>query len=295
MNKALLPILARLHSLQVVSRLGPDGARLVASRSDPDPITVILREINETVLGRALHFVSESGARLSIEASGRRILCVTDAQGLAGAEACLAAPAVDDALKDDLIKLLQAFAVPRQEIRVTSAPLSHNAEGVSVGLPIALIADLLLVELNGFDAELSSGPPLPVQAEPLAAPAISVPSVATAEVQALESRIKRFIQANGPVLMAWLIVGGSDDGGADGPEEMVDHLRAFLAEEIGDVGTQLDKVSATPGGPVCIALGATLMAGHSILCARLDGGLLLGLSEGDSTQTLLSAWTAALS
>lgn len=286
MNRALLPILARLHSLQVVSRVGPDGARIVASRTDPNPITVLLREINETVLGRALHFVSESGTRLSIEASGRRILRITDAFGLAEAESCLAAPAVDDDLKDALIKLLQTFAAPRQEIRVTSAPISQNPAGVSVGLPVALIADLLLVELNGLDAELSSDDaPTSVGPVPVRPPEPSFEG----------SGVRRFVHANEAVLMAWLVVGGVDDGQAGGPEEMLDHLRAFLADEISDLGVQLDRLSSVPGGPICIALGASLLDGHSILCARFDGGILLGLAEGDCTLTLLPAWSSALS
>ena len=284
MNSALLPILARLHSLQVVSRLGTDGSRVVASRTDPNPITVMLREINETVLGRTLHFTSENDSALSVEVSGRRILRLTHAKGLPGAEACLAAHSLDHDQKDDLIKLLQTFAAPRQEIRVCTTSSGQTAENVNVGLPVALIADLLLVELNGLDAELTS------EAAP---PAVVETPVQSTDPDVSGSFIARFARANGPVLMAWLITGGEDDGLSEGTEEMVEHLKAFLEDEIKDLGVQLDRIAPAPGAPVCIALGAGLSQGHSIICAKSQDGLLLGLAEGDCTQTLMSAWSHA--
>ncbi len=282
MNRALLPILARLHSLQVVSRLDAAGGRLVASRIDPNPITVILREINETVLGRTLNFISENSTALSVEVSGRRILRLTKATGLSGAESCLSAPSLDLDQKDDLIKLLQIFAAPRQEVRVSTAPTGQVAESVNVGLPVALIADLLLVELNGLDAELTS------EARP---PVVVDPPVKAAGPDLAGSQIARFARANGPVLIAWLITGGEDDGLAEGPEEMLDHLKSFLEDEIKDLGVQLDRITSAPGEPVCIALGASLSQGHSIISARSGEELLLGLAEGDCTQTLMSAWS----
>ena len=39
-------------------------------------------------------------------------------------------------------------------------------------------------------------------------------------------------------------------------------------------------------------LGATLVDGHSIICARADSGVLLGVIEGDASQSLLKAWNA---
>lgn len=290
MNKALLPILARLHSLQTASRLSPEGGRIIASRSDPNPITVILREANETMLARSLQFTRDDGVRLCMDAAGRRILRVTEAAGLAEAEACLAAPVLEDEHKDGLIKLLQAFASPRHEIRLVSAVTAQNAEGVSVGLPVALLADLLLVELNGFESEIISdsgaAPVSPAEPEPASQPPAMLPE---------GSAIGRFARANGDVLMAWLILGGEEDGATSGVDEMVDHLRGFLDDELADIGTQLDRLSATAGEPVCIALGASLAEGHSILCARAEGSVLLALAEGDVTRSLGQAWAAAFS
>ena len=284
MNKALLPILARLHSLQTVSHVSPDGGRLIASRSDPNPIIVVLREINETVLARVLHFATEGGTSLSIEVAGRRILRVAEAKGLEGAEPCLAAPVLEDEHKDTLIKLLQALAKPRQEIKLTVGSSTQGSDGISVGLPVALIADLLLVELNGLDAEVVSDASPPPLVEPLAP---LVPAIEGG------SAIGRFARANGPVLMAWLISGGEEDGISEGAEEMVEHLKSFLEDEIKDLTAQLDRLSAAPGQPVCLGLGASLSEGHSLLCARADGSILLGLAEGDCTQTLMQAWVSA--
>lgn len=292
MNKALLPILARLHSLQVVARVTSEGERVVASRSDPTPITVILREINETILARELHFTSETGSSLTLEIAGRRILRLIAAQGLPGAEACLAAPALGDEHKDDLLKLLLALASPRQEIRVQSSAVKQATEGVSIGLPVALIADLLLVELNGLDAEVISDAVPPPQAP--ATTTLAATTVEATSTAGIGPLLGRFARANSSVLMAWLILGGEEDGTTDGPEEMVDHLRGFLTDEGSELDAQLSRISQSPAEPVCIALGASLVSGHSIICARAKSGTFLGLAEGNCTIGLMSAWSSAL-
>lgn len=290
MEKGLLPILARLHTLQGVSRLAPDGGRIVASRNDPTPITVVLREINETLLGRVLHFSSDSGTALSLEVSGRRVLRILRAEGLPEAEDCLATPALEYEDKDALIRVLQAFAVPGREIRVACAPMELSSKGISVGLPVALIADLLQVDLNGLDAEIDVAPPPPSPVAPSQGVAPQLADLPHASASIETGRAARFARENGSVLMAWLILGGPEDGTSDGPEEMVDHLRDFLTEERDALASQLDRFTDKPGDPVAIALGANLSLGHSVLCARFADGVILGLGEGDLTQTLGAAW-----
>jgi hypothetical protein len=287
-NKALLPILARLHSLQTPADIDPAGGRLIAAGTHPSPITALMREINETMLGRSLTFQSDAGPRMTLEVAGRRVLRMAAAEGLARPETCLSAPALEDAQKDELIRLLQALAIPGRALRVVSTPISNEAEGVSVGLPVALLADLMLVELNGIGDE--TPPPTPeMTEEPAANSRAPVVEPATGD-----SLLGRFARANGQVLMAWMIAGGAEDGASDGPEEMVSHLLGFLDADGEAVSQQLDQISTTPGGPVCIALGANLAMGNGILCARADDGFLLALIDGDSTQTMLRAWVAAL-
>ncbi|MFC3088729.1 hypothetical protein [Tabrizicola soli] len=283
MNRGTLPIVARLTALQTPARLAPGGARVVAEIGHRNPLAAILREVNETILARSLCFESGSGSSLTLEVAGRRVLRLTGATGLAGAETCLAAPVLEDEHKDALIKLLQALAAQRSELRVMSAPPGRGSDGVSVGLPVALLADLCLIELN--DAGEAEEP------EPVAEP----PEPATGvEIEAGdEAFLVRFAARMGPTLAAWLISGGSRDGKSDGPEEMVSHLRGFLDDESESIARQLDLVSMVPAGPVCIALGAALSEGHGILCARAEGGTLLGVIEGDATQSLLTAWNAA--
>ncbi|WP_386259711.1 hypothetical protein [Tabrizicola soli] len=275
--------MARLTALQTPARLAPGGARVVAEIGHRNPLAAILREVNETILARSLCFESGSGSSLTLEVAGRRVLRLTGATGLAGAETCLAAPVLEDEHKDALIKLLQALAAQRSELRVMSAPPGRGSDGVSVGLPVALLADLCLIELN--DAGEAEEP------EPVAEP----PEPATGvEIEAGdEAFLVRFAARMGPTLAAWLISGGSRDGKSDGPEEMVSHLRGFLDDESESIARQLDLVSMVPAGPVCIALGAALSEGHGILCARAEGGTLLGVIEGDATQSLLTAWNAA--
>ena len=279
--------MARLTALQTPARLAPGGARVVAEIGHRNPLAAILREVNETILTRSLTFESGSGSSLTLEVAGRRVLRLTGATGLAGAEPCLAAPVLEDDHKDALIKLLQALAVPRSEVRVISAPPARGADGVSVGLPVALLADLCLIELN--DAG-EAGEPEPVAEPPAPEPTTEV----GIEIEAGdEAFLVRFAARMGPTLTAWLIDGGSRDGKSEGPEEMLSHLRGFLDDESESVARQLDLVSMDPTGPVCIALGAALSEGHGILCARAEGGTLLGVIEGDATQSLLTAWNAA--
>lgn len=295
LNKAAIPIVARLTALQAAAQVAPGGARVIAAVSDPSPIAALLREMNETILGRSLRFESGGGASLTLEVAGRRALRLTDASGLPGAEACLAAGVLEDENKDELIKLFQALAVPRSELRVTSLPMGQAGELVSVGLPVALLADLLLIELNGVPGEAPSEPE-PEVARPvrsLRAVAAPTPVVEEQAVPGATRDLAGLARAMAPALMAWLVKGGPDDGATEGPEEMVSHLQGYLEDEAETVIRQLDLVSNQPGGAICMVLGATLVEGHSVLCARSGEGLLLGVIEGDATQALLAAWAAA--
>ncbi|NHB75918.1 hypothetical protein [Rhodobacter calidifons] len=283
MNKGAVPILARLHSLQAPVRILSGGARVIAEAGSPNPVAQILRAVNETMLARSLEFRSSAGSSLTLDVDGRRVLRLTASHGLPGAEACLGAEVLEDEHKDDLIKLMQALAGPRPEIRVVTGPVSRDGAEVSVGLPVALLADLLLIDLNPV------GPDAP-DAEAEAVPASEDPPT----VRLSGASIEVFAQAIGPSLIAWLIRGGAGDAARAGPEDMVSHLQGFLDEEADAVIRQLDLVSAAPGDPACLLLGVTLIEGHSILCARLEDRLLLGVIEGDGAQAVLTAWRGLL-
>ena len=280
MNKGTLPILARLSSLQADIRVLSGGARVIADPHDRNPVAQLLRATNETMLSRSLEFVSSAGPSLTLDVAGRRVLRLTASHGLAGAESCLGAEVLEDEHKDDLIKLLQAVAAPRHELRVISGPIGRGGEQVSVGLPVALLADLLLIDLN----DIGPGEPLPETDE--VAPTAH-DNVAT---QLSGRRLRDFAAGIGPVLVAWLVLGGEDDGQSDGPEEMVSHLRGFLDGEHVAVTGQLDQMADRPGDPICLMLGVTLVDGHSLVCARLQEALFLGVIEGDGSQAALSAW-----
>ncbi|MFN3577955.1 MAG: hypothetical protein ACK4TJ_13365 [Tabrizicola sp.] len=256
------------------------GARVIAEAGDRNPVARLLREANETMLARSLEFRSLAGPALTLDVAGRRVLRLTASHGLPGAEACLGAEVLEDEHKDDLIKLLQALAAPGQELRVVTGPVSREGSEVSVGLPVALLADLMLIDLNvvGPDDDVPEE-----AAEVSEAP--EVPAVRRSDVG-----IDDFAAAIGPPLIAWLIRRGDGATTSDGPEDMVSHLQAFLDDESEAVLRQLDLVSAAPGDPACLMLGVTLIDGHGILCARLEDSLLLGVIEGDGTQAALAAW-----
>jgi hypothetical protein len=256
---------------------------VIADAGTRSPLTALLREVNETILGRALRFDGTGGASLTLEASGRRVLRVTDAHGLPGAEACLAVDVLEDEQKDDLIKLMQALATPRQELRVTISARGVAGEGVSVGLPVALLADLMLVELND-----------PASEEETDEPALQeMADFPDQEALATGRNLVRFAQALGSTLMAWVIRGGEADGSTEGPEEMVTHLNGFLDDEVDALHRQLDLMSAQPGGPACAVLGTALIDGQGVLCARSEDAILLALFEGSPTNVLIRAWFEA--
>lgn len=286
MNRGAIPIVSRLRSLQATSQLAVGGARVIADENERNPLAQLLRAANETMLGRSLQFDSTSGPSLTLDVSGRRILRLTAAIGLSGAESCLGAEVLEDEHKDDLIKLLQAVAVPRHELRVTSGPIGRGGEVVSVGLPVALLADLVLVDLNDPDASTAE------EAELNATEVTSVES----SFQRPEARLTHgnglasFARAVGTELVAWLVSGDVDDGERAGPDEMVSHLQGYIEDEREALVAQLDRLSDAPGSATCVMLGATLVEGHSVVCARLGGGVLLGIIEGDGTGAALNAW-----
>lgn len=299
MNRGTIPILARLRSLQAASRFGATGGRIIAQPGDRNPLAQLLRAANETMLGRSLQFDSDSGASLTLDVSGRRILRLTAAIGLPGAETCLGVEVLEDEHKDNLIKLLQGIAAPRQQLRVTSGPIGRGGEEVSVGLPVALLADLVLIDLNDPAPEADDviDEPVVEPSQPEPDRVVSLPSdlgESPGKLSGADADLATFAQGFGPELLAWLISGGDGDGQSSGPDEMVSHLRGFLDDERDAVDHQLDAVASAPGGPVCLMLGASLVEGHSILCARMQGGLLLGVIEGEGTRAALAAWRRAL-
>lgn len=284
MNKGTLPILARLSSLQADIRVLSGGGRVIADARDRSPVAQLLRAANETVLGRSLEFISSAGPSLTLEVAGRRVLRVTASNGLPGAESSLGVEVLENEHKDELIKLLQAVAVPRQELRVISGPLVRGGAEVSVGLPVALLADLLLIDLN----EVGPGEPLPDEVALVNA----VPEAPS--IQLSGKSIVDYAEAIGSILVAWLISGGEHSGRSGGANEMVSHLQGFLEDERDAVVRQLDNMSVQAGAPICLILGASLIEGHSIVCARMESSLLIGVIEGDGTQAALSAWNAIL-
>lgn len=302
LNRGTLPIVARLKALQSPSHVAAGGGRVIADLHHDSPLTALLREVNETIIARSLRFESSGGSSLTLDVAGRRLLRMTEAAGVPDADTCLAAPTLDDDHKDALIKVLQAVAAPRSELRVTSLPMERETDGMSVGLPVALVADLLLIELNETPegaAPPAAAPAPPREARRLRAALSAAPVAAPAEPEPAAppqstGALGRLARGLGPALVAWLIVGGDEDGTLEGPEEMVSHLKGFLDDEGTALVLQLDLVSNERGAPVCMVLGAALVEGHCIICARLGEAILLGVIEGDATQGLLRAWAEAL-
>jgi hypothetical protein len=270
-----LPIRSRLQVLQAASRFAPGARRVVAAADGGNSLAAVLREVNETILGRSLQFEADEKTSLTMDVAGRRILRLTGASGVKGAETCLGVKVLSAANLDDLAGLLVVFAGGKTEMSVVAKPLERGGEGMSVGLPVALLADVLGVDLNQT-AEDDRG-----KAEAAPPPTARLGFLAT------------IVAEMGEGLLAWLVQSGTSDLQSGGLDEMVQHLNGFLDDEYEALGAQLDQVALSPDDPVCTVLGTSLLEGHSILCVRAEGELLLGVVAGDAAGTVLRAWNAA--
>ena len=272
-----LSLESRLRALQAVSLFAAGGRRILAAGSGLGPLAALLREVNETILARSLQFEGGDGAMLALDVAGRRVLRVTAAKDVPGAEALLAVPVLSDNHKDDLCRLLQGFCALSPDLQIAAAPVSRSAEGMTVGLPVSRLAEALGVDLNLDEPE----------PEAEAAALMDVPG----------GFFERFTAQMGAGLMAWIL---RRDAAADpagdtqaGPEEMVEHLQSFLDDELEAVLAQLDRVARTPGDPVCAVVSADLTQGHSLLCLRAEGAVLVGVISGEAAGSVLQAWNAA--
>ena len=275
MKIAKLPIRSRLQVLQAASRFAPGGRRMIAAAEGGNPLAALLREVNETILGRSLQFEADGKASLTMDVAGRRILRVTDASGVEGAESCLGVKVLSEANRDDLAGLLVAFAGGKTALSVLAKPPERGGEGMSVGLPVALLADVLGVDLN----QTAEDDRAKAEAAPPPTEQLGFVSTIVAEM--------------GEGLLAWLVQAGTADPQSGGLDEMVQHLQGFLDDEYEALAKQLDQVALSPDDPVCTVLGTSLLAGHSILCVRAEGEVLLGVVAGDAAGTVLRAWNAA--
>lgn len=245
--------MARLRALQAPATFAPGALRVIGGPGMASPLAALLREINETLLGRSLVFSTEAGASLSLDVAGRRVLRVTAASGIAGAEACLGVPALDDDNREDLAQVFTTLVAGDATLRVIAAPLGRS-EGLSVGLPVARLADHLGIDLNDEIAE----PAEAVDGEPEAEAVESVGDGADPETQADPAPLgflPTFIARMGDGLTAWLIRSGTGEHGRSGPEEMVAPLEDFLNDEADALTQQLDRMTQAAGEPVCTVLG----------------------------------------
>ena len=232
----------------------------------------LLCEINETVLARSLRFETDSGACLALDVAGRRVLRLTAATGVDGVADLLAAVALQDNHLDAVVRAVHTLTATAQELRVATAALDRLVEGVSIGLPVARLADALSIDLNAV--------------EPVPTPGLPTPGLATDFIQSMIGHL-------GETLVAWLIHGGEADGRRGGAEDMFSPLEAFLEDEREPLLRQLDQLTLSPSDPVCTVLGSHHVAGHSILCLRSEGALLVGVLAGDGASAALMAWNAA--
>ncbi|MFC2968010.1 hypothetical protein [Acidimangrovimonas pyrenivorans] len=145
-----------------------DGGRLLDLAGPGDGTAAILREIDETVLGRELDFTNDAGAVLGLDVSGRRLLRVRSVPD--AAFAALAGQALSgtrDETAATLHGLIERFAGTSAALTVTARKLARRPQvGEELGCAPAALAEAWQVSLTapprggGLDGFLATAAPL---------------------------------------------------------------------------------------------------------------------------------------
>lgn len=151
-NAAVVGILKRVTEN---ARAGVHGARVVATSSDAECLSAILREIQETKLPRHLKFQVGTAPELCLAVGNRRIFKVVSGQ--AGG---LVDRPLDAADAGELLTLLLAFATGGGDLAVVSVPVNSVGSAGQSG-----IAASTLEQAAGGTSETSGTGSAPTKAD----------------------------------------------------------------------------------------------------------------------------------
>ncbi len=233
--------------------------RLLETAGHQDMLVAILREIDETILGRLLTFESHDGQTVGMEVANRRILrfiqLPSDVEGalidqpLEGADGPEAG-----AFHRTLVALLKDFG----PLQVRSTKMSRATDPSEIGCSADALA--LAWELGPLYGAVE-----PVHAS---APALEPEPTPSPEPEPAPEpdEFAAFCQSRA---IAWVVFRGSECCGQSGPDDMV----AIATEIAGQKLAKLDKAFAGVGAlgqkPRCMIFGSGAEAAPSVV--YIDG------------------------
>ncbi|MEO1178966.1 MAG: hypothetical protein AAFV87_17940 [Pseudomonadota bacterium] len=240
--------------------------RSILDEGDSDGLTAVLREIDETILPRALTLSSARGT-IVITAGNRRLIKIetvtgdelADVASVAGLS--LTRPDVADLgrLRDALVAAFNSTP----EVRVKSAPIPGGTMTFADGTTAAALASAWGIELISGDAGRT------VERAPLDTFLASMPNVPRAWVQLESGKPKA-------------------EGGA---QDLVARLKNFAdSADMAD----LDMMAASEGSRF-VAIGRAPDDGDCLLFVSRDAQSALLLLPSNQLETAKASWRGALS
>ena len=266
-------LLPRLDAMQTPSRFDSNGARIISAMPQ-DNVVRLLTEINETVLARSLQFATGTGAKLSMDVAGRRVLRIsdiTDSNGNSAPDAIVGKELSQEDTENGFLSVIRDLAEGAESITVSAAALEKAGDGGAGGLSVSHIAELMSVDLHGQTAA-------PVSTPPISAPAPGPTSVASQFLAHLTGA------------RAWFIAKGADTGASFGDPAIVDVLRQSAENGAKGIMAQLDQLGPGAGEPICAVIGNLSQEGTSIICLRTEDQLALAVIPANLLGSVVSAW-----
>ncbi|MBS9718130.1 hypothetical protein ACFFUT_12710 [Pseudohalocynthiibacter aestuariivivens] len=245
-----------------------DGHVFKVSNLD-EVMTVMLREIDETLLGRELEFRNDRGDMIGLEVSGRRLLCVSKVlpERLATSFKSLLKVATFDAHGpeiDDMARLLDAFSEEATKLKVTSHGLSRAMGSSEVGCSPDSLAQ-----------------------------AWSLDAVETTEENE-ESAVASFLASCRDIASAWIQLKEGSVTRKSGDEALIERLVSLASDgfSIPDIGLKQGGNSAE--AKRCIVLRSPSLEQHSVLFAENENRAALVLFPAENLSQVISKWHSAV-
>jgi len=232
-------------------------------------MTVMLREIDETLLGRELEFRNDRGDMVGLEVSGRRLLRVNKVlpERLATSFKSLLKVTTFDSLGpeiDDMARLLDAFSEETKNLTVTSQSLSRAMGSSEVGCSPDSLAQAWSLD----------------------------PVEAIEENE--DSAVASFLDSCREFVSAWIQLKEGAITRQSGNEAMIKRLVSLANDgfSIPDIG--LKQTSDSVESKRCIVLRAPSLEQQSVLFAENENRAALVLFPAKNLSQVISKWHSAV-
>ena len=276
-TQSLAAILRRAHA---EARPRDAAERALAGDTEAARLSAIMREIDETILPRLLTFGSAQGGCVRVEAAGRGVLAVTDAEPEALRDGAPLFSAADDGdsseARDALCGLLRRLAQDGA-LTVASEPSPGMLGAADTGISARDLAELCGPDVT-FDADVQE---VATDAEPRPEP--DDPAISRTRSGAFYAASRAF--ARGAV--------HADVDGAvravSAGEEMIslEDLTRHCAKQFKINAPFVDPIM--PGAKM-IFMGSAEADRPSIVCAQDQDGFTVATIDGSDPAAALAAW-----